>query len=381
MFFNRGVSMKKPLMLFAAMLFFMSASANSDPSELCADVLAQDIIENPEMPQSKNAGRVLQLEEEFRITDDGGDFFFKSPWEIKVDRNGYIYVREKDKLLKFDKEGKFIKNILKFGEGPGEVTELASFNFCGDEIILFCSMRNKIVRIDVDGNLIEDLKLNDKRFIRLLSCYEKKYFVLDFEWKNPERKTGIRDLNHTLFTLEEEGEISPTPHSFPTMQAMVVKTVKGRGSVAVTPITRIHVARAHPQYLYFSHTQDYLIKLFDLATSQVVRTFNRKYVKVKHESQEQSEFLMTEFQNDVQNLFVHEDKLWVLTSTFQEGKGILVDVFNQEGEYLDNFFLPLVKIQREYLGTLPITADGDALFVLEINEDETLAVVKYRIVD
>jgi hypothetical protein len=90
---------------------------------------------------------------------------------------------------------------------------------------------------------------------------------------------------------------------------------------------------------------------------------------------------MTEFQNDVQNMLVREDKLWVLTSTFQDGKGILVDVFNLEGEYLDNFYLPLVKIKREYLGTLPITADGNALFVLEINEDETLAVVKYKIID
>jgi hypothetical protein len=83
--------------------------ANSDRPEFNADMLAQDVIENPGKPLSQNTGRVLKLEEEFRITDDDGDFFFKSPWEIKVDRNGFIYVREKDKLFKFDKEGKFIK--------------------------------------------------------------------------------------------------------------------------------------------------------------------------------------------------------------------------------------------------------------------------------
>jgi hypothetical protein len=102
---------------------------------------------------------------------------------------------------------------------------------------------------------------------------------------------------------------------------------------------------------------------------------------VKHESQELAEFLMTEYQNDVQKLLIFKDKLWVLTSTYEKGKGILVDVFNQAGEYIDNFFLPLFKIKRENLGTWPMTVDSDALFVLEINEDETLSFVKYKIIE
>ena len=348
---------------------------------LSSFVLAQDIVENPEKPLSEKAGRVLQLEEELRITDEGGGFFFKSPWEVKVDEDGFVYVREKDKLFKFDPNGKFIKNILRFGEGPGEVQELASFEFNGDEVILFCSMRNKIIRIDKDGNLIQDLKLGEKRFSRLLSYYEKKYFLIDFEWKSLERTTGIKEVNHTLYMADEEGKFSSTPHSFPTKQAMRVRTIGGRGSSSISPVTRIHTARANPNYLYVAHTQDYLIKLLDLDTSQVVRTFRRKYTKVKHESQELAEFLMTEYQNDVQKLLIFKDKLWVLTSTYEEGKGILVDVFDQEGEYIDNFFLPLFKIKRENLGTWPMIIDGDALFVLEINEDDTLAFVKYKILE
>jgi hypothetical protein len=344
-------------------------------------VLAQDIIENPEKPLSEKAGRVLQLEEELRITDEGGGFFFKSPWAAKVDGESFVYVREKDKLYKFDKDGKFLKNILRSGEGPGEVLELASFEFNGDEIILFCSMRNKIIRIDKDGNLIQDLKLGEKRFSRLLSYREKKYFVIDFEWKSLERTTGIKEVNHTLYIADEEGKFSSTPYSFPTLQAMRVRTIGGRGSSAFSPITRIQTARAYPKYLYIAHTQDYLIKLLDLDTSQVYRTFKREYTKVKHESQELSEYLMTEYQNDIQNLLIYKDRLWVLTSTFKEGKGILVDVFNQEGVYLDNFYLPLFKIKRENLATWPMAVDGDALFVLEINEDETLAIVKYKILE
>jgi hypothetical protein len=33
------------------------------------------------------------------------------------------------------------------------------------------------------------------------------------------------------------------------------------------------------------------------------------------------------------------DRLWVFTSTSDQAKGTLVDVFDLEGRYLDNFFL------------------------------------------
>jgi hypothetical protein len=122
-----------------------------------------------------------------------------------------------------------------------------------------------------------------------------------------------------------------------------------------------------------------MIKLLDFDTSQIIRFFRREYEKVKRESQESIEYLMTEYQNDAQKLLIYKDKLWVLTSTYKEGKGILVDVFNQGGEYIDNFFLPLFKIKRENLGLWPMTVDGENLFILEINEDETLAFVKYKI--
>ena len=47
---------------------------------------AQEIIENPEKPLSKNAGRVFELKEVMRIRDGHG-FYFSSPIGLKVDRN------------------------------------------------------------------------------------------------------------------------------------------------------------------------------------------------------------------------------------------------------------------------------------------------------
>ena len=88
---------------------------------LCLLSSAQEIIENPEKPPSKNAGRVVQLKEILRIKDVKGQFYFKGPWDVKTAKDGSIFVHEPDRLLMFDSDGKFIRDLYKKGEGPGEL--------------------------------------------------------------------------------------------------------------------------------------------------------------------------------------------------------------------------------------------------------------------
>ncbi|MCJ7581151.1 MAG: hypothetical protein MUP98_11540, partial [Candidatus Aminicenantes bacterium] len=80
-----------------------------------------------------------------------------------------------------------------------------------------------------------------------------------------------------------------------------------------------------------------------------------------------------EFLNDVQNLFIFDDKLWVQTSTKEDKKGQLIDVYNFEGEFVDSFYIRLN-------GSL-VAAHKDCIFVREKDEDELFSVVKYRVLD
>ena len=72
---------------------------------------AQTIIENQDKPLSKNAGRTLQLNETWRITDESGQFYFKYPGDLKISSDGYIFYADENELLKFSPDGKFIKNL------------------------------------------------------------------------------------------------------------------------------------------------------------------------------------------------------------------------------------------------------------------------------
>ena len=83
-------------------------------------VPAQTIIENPAKRLAKNAGRVLKFQEIWRITDQASAFYFKSPHNLQIAEDGSIFIADQEQLLRFDKDGKFLKNFSKKDKDPGE---------------------------------------------------------------------------------------------------------------------------------------------------------------------------------------------------------------------------------------------------------------------
>jgi hypothetical protein len=108
-------------------------------------------IENPETPKSKNAGRIFIPEEVMRITDEEGDFYFKSPGRIKVAPDESIFVTDENQFLRFDRNGKFLNNQFKKGQGPGEYTYINNYQFIGGKIVIFTHQPYKIVETDIKG--------------------------------------------------------------------------------------------------------------------------------------------------------------------------------------------------------------------------------------
>jgi hypothetical protein len=75
--------------------------------------IAQDhrVIENPSTPLAKNAGRILQLKEIWRINDGSGDFYFKHPSGLEIAPNGCLFLKDEKQILRFGPDGKFQKNL------------------------------------------------------------------------------------------------------------------------------------------------------------------------------------------------------------------------------------------------------------------------------
>ena len=359
--------------LSVAALVLLSVTAVSFPQ----------IIENPKSPPAPNAGRVVPLKEVARITDEKGKFFFVQPIAVFAGYDGAVYVQEYKQLLKFDSQGRFVKNLLKRGQGPGEFDDnLTDFVVREKDLILWSSNNFKLIRVALDGTLIEDRKLVQGFLNELLGMYGGRGFFLRYEIdtaKTQARVSGISETPRRLVIVPEKGDAVATSVMMPVTEARHFRP----GGFSSSSISRAMPAAAGDRSVFVFHSPDYLIKLLDLETGEIVRSFRREYDRVKYEIKTPAGYpaeLVPKYHNDLCRLLWRDDRLWAVTSTFDPKKGILVDVFSREGRYVDNFYLPLFKIRRnnpQYYA--PMAVHGNFLYLLEADEDDLISLIKYEI--
>ena len=130
--------------------------------------------------------------------------------------------------------------------------------------------------------------------------------------------------------------------------------------------------------IYAVHSRDYVVEVIDLASATLLKSIRRIYPKVEHVEEEwEPDFRKRtgspkiEFELDVKELFPIKDGLWVVTSKEDKAKGRLIDVFDKDGRFLDSFYLGP--------GRTLMAVREDAVYCQEKNEDEAIAIVKYRI--
>jgi hypothetical protein len=345
---------------------------------------AQSIIENPAKPHSADAGRVITLQEVLRISDREGRFFFKLPREILIGKDGCIYVLEDNQFLKFNPAGKFVANLIRWGQGPGELNDNITDALVGDkEITLFSSNLVKAVRKDLQGASLKDLTFR-KPFLNLIAEYKGSLYFTQAEIsaKDYKLKSGILEWNFRLVKVDASGTVIPTPTFLPLTESMMTRG----GSVMIMGINKLERAQADSRHFYLNHTPEYLVKVLDLESGEIVKSFRRDYERVSFvEKSPSGSLFKTEspkYHNDICRLLLRGGKLWVVTSTFDKNKGILVDVFDREGRFVDNFFLPLPlrNIDRSYVGyDVCMAISGDFLYVIENDDDGLITLVKYEI--
>ena len=343
-------------------------------------ISAQTVIDNPDQPASKNAGRTRPLQEVLRIRDTGKDFYFKQPWLLDAAADGSIFVQDGLALYEFAPDGRFKKNLVKIGQGPGEIsTELTDLLVRDNEVFVFSAPSNKLVKTDFEGRLIKELKFDKKIFYHLLAFCNQKYYMLDLKRKDFARTDGIKDNDLSLFLVNEDGTFNPAFCSF-TTQYYSQTYERHRG---IWIITGLYTSKESQKFIYVVHTQEYQIKQLDLEKAEIGKIFRRSYPRVKYRKKDPRDTRkMPDYDNDIYRLLVYKDQVWALTSTYDPKKGVLVDVFNADGKYLDNFWLPLLNIRTGdtfYQRYFSVVIEGDFLYAIEHDADWNFSIAKYRI--
>ena len=342
---------------------------------------AQEIIENPEKPLNPSAGRALKIEEVFRITDESGEFYFKYPGNLKVSPDGTIFISDENQFLKFDENGNFKQNFFKKGQGPGEFTYIGNYCIKDEKIIIHNSTPNKLVWLDFDGKLLNEYTIqhNLPRGLNFVVFYNGYYFI-KYEIPYTEGKFVEVDSPQILLSISELGDKLKELISFPIKLFAIGSKGQGAGMFR---LSKLIILPFKENFLFVSHSGEYLIKLYNMENEKIIRSFKRDYKRVKPPKDYRGGKIgfagksysppRPDYLNDINNLFVLNGLIWVQTSTKDEDKGYLIDVFDFDGKFIDSFF---INLKGSLIGT-----DRGSLFVLETDENELLSIVKYKVLD
>ena len=333
---------------------------------------AQTVGENPAKPAAKDAGRVLKLTEVWRISDESGEFYFKYPHDLKIAEDGTIFIAEDGQFLKFAPGGKFLKNLYKKGQGPGEIGDYFFYYPHGRDLFIQDMNSGRFWRADFEGVFQEQISLANKDYRGFVGVPPDGFLFLKTVWPPPSERTGkLMEILHTLVLVARDGSerrdiITFRPKTFMAPNA---------GMSWDPDITELS---PDGKRLYAVHSRDYVIEIVDLASGSIVKRVSRLYPKVPHvEVDHESGFRKRhgspkkEFETDIDELFPVGDRLWVVTSTVDKARGKVIDVFDKDGRFVDSFYLGA--------GRMLMAVKEGVVFCQEKKEDETIVIVKYRI--
>lgn len=335
---------------------------------------SQTVIENPAKPVAKNSGRVLKLTEVWRITDEAGGFYFKYPRDLQVADDGSIFLADTEQLIRFSPEGKFLKNLYKKGQGPGELGgDFYSYFVNGRDLFILDMNSRRFWRADFDGVFQEQISLRNKDYSSFLGVLPDGFLFEKQDWPPPSERTGkLVEIPHTVGEFAKDGSWTKDVATFRPRSFLMPQGGMGWDS-------SITVQSPDAKLLYAFHGRDYLVEVIDLATGVVARRFNRAYSKVPHiESDRERDWRnkygspKREYETDVNDLLPVGEGLWVATSMDDKVKGRLIDVFDREGWFVDSFYLGA--------GRSLMAVREDAVFCQEKSADDRITIVKCRII-
>jgi hypothetical protein len=351
----------------------------------------QTVIENPAKPLAKDAGRVVVPEEVLAVSDEGTSaYYFKWPRALRTAADGSLLCVDENQVLHFDRAGQFLHNLFKKGQGPGEMQYAQAALAVGKSVVVHAY--DKLVYFDVAGQFEKDMPVRPegRTSLSLLLYLAGAFYFEAGEFPRTTGDPDVIDNPRTVVAVKEpDGTIEPLA-TFVTRAWVVTSPAGGGGMFSLTSLV---AAPYRERFLALIHTEDYLVKIYDPAANKVVREFRRAYDRVKGapltEAEKKGGMYINgkhytrperKYENDVKNILARGDEVWAVTSTKDEAKGVLVDVFDGEGVYRDCFWLKLPEPALASIVSPGQSAlDGEFLWVVERAEDETFSIKKYRV--
>ena len=353
--------------------------------------LGQTRVDNPGRTLSKNAGRIVQLEEVLRIRDDGEAAVFKSPRFFKLGPDGslhFVDFAEGDRIYRYSMEGRLVRKLLKTGQGPGECQSLAGFIITGDLVRVLAWSPPKIMDFNLEsGRYLREARVQeDSHGLWFLGTAGGKiYGIRDEVFRSAMfENAGVFSIPNAVYEISSDFGTWKKIYEFPVR--MVIKT---RRAFRLDPID----AAIHGTTLYINHTAEYRVTEIDLRSGAPKRVISRAYDRVRSKPAKAEdadpELKGVELPDDpyvwdIARIHATAGKLWVFTSAMKpDGDENQVDVFDADGRYADSIILryPAGDRNHRHVARWTLMTDAGFFIIPEQEEDALVSIGKYRIVD
>ena len=178
---NGELRMKKIIVLTITLLLLISCTKN-EKNYTVKDIDGVKVFHNKNTPSDPNFK--ITPKKLFTIQGDtidslSGKTHFNYPCHVDVDDDGNIYILDNKlaSIIKYDKFGKFIKNIGSKGNGPGELDNPWSFNIFKGKIYV-SGYPDFYHLFSTDGEFIKKVQFKNGVFVDVndstLFCYSAK---------------------------------------------------------------------------------------------------------------------------------------------------------------------------------------------------------------
>jgi hypothetical protein len=342
----------------------------------------QTVIENTKRATNPEAGRTVKIREIMRIRDDGEKIVFKNPYQLQVGDDGSIHFANLGEFFKYDAQGRFVYKVVKRGQGPGEAQMGTTALLTKDLLYVQATSPPKIIRFDQKGNYLGEDRTTAMEMFNFITMVSGRIYAF---LEEPPSRENIKnpdyfDVPISFCILSPDLKDIQKPFQFP------YRWYLGQGYG--WQMARFDFAFRDLETIYVVHGVDYRIDHFNAKKNTIEKIITRKYDRVKRPPEKRDprpnvlQAPSEEFYYDISKVLIVGDNLWVITSTRNGRQSRLIDVFDSQGKYVDNFYLEFpAGITPVGLRLGSLVLKNEFLYTIDENAEGYFSIAKYEILD
>jgi hypothetical protein len=267
------------------------------------------------------------------------------PYEIHLGKDGSVFILDVGDtcIRQFDAHGKFVHQIGRKGQGPGEYDMPISFDIgAADEIFVFDGPSLRVTRFDKDGKPLNNfrvekfctqIRIDGRGRLYLGEISSSETAGLSSEFKEVVQKL-------TILRTDQDGRNPLRIGPFIGMKLMV--KAQGQGAISTgsrfSPMTGWGVAP--DGRILAGYNEKYEISVYD-PDGKILFRFGREYKPLKIKSSRRGAKGPDSFPAFSPDFFFDDaGNAWFRLFKNEDDKDYLYDVFSPEGIYLRQIVAP-----------------------------------------